>query len=463
MSGKRSAEKGTEIEVTIDSLAYGGRGIGRLDGMAVFVGGTMPGDRVRALVVKRKSSYAETVLVEVIEPSPRRLQPPCPLFGECGGCTWQHIPYEDQLAAKRQIVRESIEHIGGLEGVEVRDIVASPQPFHYRNKMEFSFGTDDSGRAQVGFHRSGRWQDVLDVQRCWLHPDPFDQVLGEIRRWAHERGVGVYDSRTHQGFLRHLVIRGSAATKGLVVVLMTGESRDPGVATLCEGLRAACPELQGFVWGLNTGLSDVARVERQLWTWGDTVLADRIGGLEFRVSPESFFQTNTLGAERLYETARETLELDGRQRLFDAYCGTGTIGLFCASRCREVWGIEIVKEAVWDARENASRNGIENARFLAGDIKQALPTLLTAFSGDFDRVVVDPPRAGMEKKALAQLLALRAPVLAYVSCNPTTMGRDLQVIHEAGYDVEYLVPVDMFPQTYHIEAVARCRLAGSAR
>jgi len=458
VSSKRPAEKGTAIEVRIDSLAYGGRGVGRLDGMAVFVNGTMPGETVRAQVTKRKSAYAEATLLEVIEPSSRRQDPPCPLFGECGGCTWQHIAYEDQLAAKERIVRESVERIGGLENVEVRPIVPSPRPYHYRNKMEFSFGTADDGRPVVGFHRPGRWQDILEVPRCWLHPPEFDRVLDQVTRWAAEKNLRAYDGRTHLGFLRHLVIRGSKATGGIVVVLLSGESADPGVEALCDRLCAACPHLQGFVWGLNTGLSDVARMERPLWNWGNSVLIDRIGALEFRVSPESFFQTNTLGAELLYETARKALDLDGRRRLLDAYCGTGTIGLYCAADCGEVWGIEIVREAVWDARENAARNGITNARFLAGDIKRALPTLLQSFNGRFDRVVVDPPRAGMEKKALAQLLALQAPALAYVSCNPTTLGRDLQVIRESGYDVDYLVPVDMFPQTYHIEAVARCRL-----
>lgn len=462
MNETRQAGKGTEIEVRIESLSYGGRGVGRLDGMAVFVPGTMPGDRVRAVVTKRKPAYAETRLIEVVDPSPQRQSPPCPVFGQCGGCTWQHIPYEAQLEAKRSIVRDSVERLGGLENVEIRPVVPSPRPFHYRNKMEFSFGSDEEGRAIVGFHRPGRWQDILEIRRCWLHPEEFDRVLETVSGWARERGIRSYDPRAREGYLRHLVIRGSEATGGLVVVLLTGEATDPGIEALREALQAACPHLQGFVWGLNQGLSDVARMDRPLGAWGESVLTERIGDLEFRVSPESFFQTNTLGAEQLYETARNALDLDGGQRLLDAYCGTGTIGLFCASRCREVWGIEIVKEAVWDARENAARNGIGNARFLAGDLKRTLPILLQSVNGHFARVIVDPPRAGMEKKALGQLVALRAPQLVYVSCNPTTLGRDLQVIRETGYEVEYLVPVDMFPQTYHIEVVARCRLSGAS-
>ncbi len=454
----RPAEKGESIEVRIDSLAYGGRGVGRLNGLTVFVDRTVPGERVRARVVKRKKSYAESELIEILEPSPRRQNPPCPVFGECGGCTWQHLSYADQLEAKRRIVRESIEHIGGLQDVEVREIVPSPRPFHYRNKMEFSFGTDEEGVVILGFHRPGRWQEILEVRQCWLHPEDFDAVLRETTAWARELGLTAHDPRTHQGYLRHLVIRGSEATRGIVALLLTGEARDPGVSALRERLKSACPHLQGFVWGVNEGLSDVARIERTLHTWGNPNLVDRIGDLEFQISPESFFQTNSLGAKMLYDAALEALQLDGTQTLLDAYCGTGTVGLYCARQCREVWGIEIVREAVWDARANAERNGIGNAWFLAGDIKRTLPTLLDAVPGRFSRVVVDPPRAGMEKKALAQLLGLQAPILVYVSCNPTTLGRDLQAIHEAGYRIESVVPVDMFPQTYHIEAVARCRL-----
>lgn len=458
MSAERLAEKGSRIELDIEKLSYGGRGIGRLEGLTVFVDQVSPGERVAARVFRRKKNHAEARLLEVLRPSPRRRNPPCPLFGQCGGCTWQHIAYEEQLAAKQEIVRESIEHIGGLRDIPIRPIVPSPRPWHYRNKMEFTFGSDERGNLCCGFHEPERWQNVLDVRRCWLHPEAFNEVLEQTRAWAVRHHLDAHDPRSHSGYLRHLVIRGSEADGGILALLLTGNSEDRGITDLHDVLRRSCPSLAGFLWGVNSSLSDVARPDKILRTWGETALTDRIGNLEFRISSTSFFQTNTLGAGRLYEVARQALELDGTQTLLDAYCGTGTVGIFCADACREVWGLELLKEAVWDARENAARNSIANARFLAGDIKVTLPLLLGGPIGRVDRLVVDPPRGGMEKKALAHLLALRAPILVYISCNPTTLGRDLQVITESGYAVECITPVDMFPQTYHIEAVAQCRL-----
>jgi len=496
MSSNRPAEKSSTIELLIDSLAYGGRGVGRVGngggkgasgggsgggtgakgagsggGLTVFVDGAVaPGETVRAVVRKRKSNFAEAQLLEIVRPSSARVEPPCPLFGTCGGCSWQHLALETQLDAKQRIVRESLEHVGGLKNVEVRPIVPSPESFRYRNKMDFTFGRGENGQAVIGFHEPGDWMRVLEVPRCWLHPEAFDLILGAATAWARERNLEPYDPKEHSGFLRHLVLRHSQASGGVVAMLLTAKAEIPGAKTpkagfdtLVETLRAACPALQGVVWGLNPGLADIARNERTLATWGDPILVERLGALEFRISPTSFFQTNTRAAERLYEVAREALELDGRQRLLDAYCGTGTIGLFCAARCQEVWGIEIVREAVWDARENAARNGIGHAKFLVGDLKRALPLLSQSNrgAGAFDRLVVDPPRAGMEKKALRLLLDLRAPILVYVSCNPATLGRDLQSIAEGGYEVEWVTPVDMFPQTFHVESVARCRLAQS--
>ncbi len=458
MAAQKSFNKGDLIEIHVDSLAYGGRGVGRRDGLAVFVQGAAPGDTARARVTRRKKDFAEAVLEELITPGPGRAEPPCPLFGECGGCSWQHLAYETQAAAKRSIVRDAIERIGGVAGVEVRETAAAPRPLRYRNKMEFAFGRAASGEVILGFHRPGSWSEILEVPRCYLHPEPFDRLLAAATAWARETGATPHDLRTHTGDLRHFILRTSEASGGVVAVLITFSDRTRQVDALERALREACPSLQGFVWGVNTGVSDVARIEREMGVWGDPVLVDRIGGLSFRVSPQSFFQTNTLGAARLYQLAKEALALDGNQKLLDAYCGAGTIGLFCADACREVWGIEIVREAVWDARDNARRNRIDNARFISGDLKQVLPLACQAGPGEFDRVVMDPPRSGMEKKALRQLLELRAPIAVYVSCNPATLSRDIQSAVEAGYRVDSITPVDMFPQTYHIEAVARLSL-----
>lgn len=455
----RVAARGTDIELTVDRLTFGGRAIGRMEGLAVFVDGALPGERVRARVLKRKSSFAETRAVEILQPSPHRIPAKCSLFGHCGGCAWQSLPYEEQAIAKENIVRETLEHLAGIRDIPVRPIVAAPSPFQYRNKVEFTFGTDENRVAVAGFHRTERWDQILDVDPCWIAPLPMSTLLRVVVDAARESAITTYNAHIHKGFLRHLIVRHSVHSDKFIAVLLTNERGNAEwVASLWEKMRAVVPQLQGFVWGINDSWSDVARAQEVLNTWGDPVLIERLGPLEFRISPTSFFQTNSLAAAKLYDCVEDALDLTGEQTLLDAYCGTGTIGIRMAPRAKTVWGIEIITEAVWDARENCARNNISNARFLAGDVKKTLP-LVIGEAGGFDRVVVDPPRGGMERKALDQLLAINAPIFVYVSCNPATMGRDLEQIAASGYTFDYVQPVDLFPQTWHIECVVRCRKA----
>lgn len=420
-----------------------------------------PGDRARVRVLKSKSNHGEAQLLEILQPAPERVQPPCPLFTTCGGCSWQHLPIETQLAWKERIVRDSLRPLPGGIDIPVRPIVASPDTWRYRNKMEFTFSRGGDGGLLAGFHTPGNWWRILDVKECHLAPESVEKILRAAVSEGERQCASAWDGRLHMGTLRHLVVRHSVLEDACIAMILTGD-RELDFPAFADALMAAEPRLKGIAWGLNDGRSDVARASEILGTRGEVAFDEQLGPWRFRISLASFFQTNTRGAEKLYEVAREALSLTGNETLLDAYCGTGTIGIFCSDKLKALHGIEIIQEAIWDARSNAAANGITNATFLAGDMRLTLPVLMNAIEGRIDRLVVDPPRGGMDKKALEKLLDLRAPVVAYVSCNPTTMARDLEAALAAGYRIEYVTPVDMFPHTYHVECVARLVLEGAA-
>lgn len=446
------------IEITIDRLAHGGAGVGRVGGMAVFVPGAAPGDHLRARVTRRKAQHAEAQIEAILRPSPRRQPSPCPLFGDCGGCKWLHLPYATQVEAKRQIVAETFDHLGKVPHGPLAPIIPSPDEFRYRNKMDLTFGRDGAGRTVLGFHRAEQFDEIIDVPVCLLHPESFDRLVEAFRAWARREGLAPYDPKTHRGFLRSVILREGRRTGETLAVLITAEGDLPHRERLVEALRAACPGLVGFLWGINTGVADVARVERLAWLWGTDVLHERLGDQTFAVSALSFFQTNTPATELLYRTAAEALDLTGDEVLLDAFCGTGTIGIFCAPRCRHVYGVELQLQAVADARRNAAANGLDNCTFLAGDIRETLALVRHVAGQRINRIVVDPPRGGMHHRALEQLIDLRAPVFVYVSCNPATLARDLQALHAAGYAIDRAVPLDLFPHTFHVEVVVKLRL-----
>lgn len=445
------------LEVTFDSLAYGGGAVGRHQGFVLFTKYAAPGERARVRVTKSKKTWGEADLVEVVEPSPDRIDPVCPLFTTCGGCSFQHLTIEAQRHWKRRIVMDALRPLPDHESIPVVETVASPDTWRYRNKMEFTFARTEDGTLVSGFHEPGNWRNILDVEKCWLAPEAAERVLRAAVEEGRRQGVSAWNPRIHEGTLRHLVVRWSVEEQALLAMLLTGDEKLDFPA-MADAMFQAEPSLKGLCWGLNDGKSDVARASRVLDQRGGDSFDERLGPFHFQVSLASFFQTNTRGAERLYEVTREALQLTGKERLLDAYCGTGTIGIFCSDQVAELYGIELVQEAIWDARSNAARNGIQNTTFLAGDMRLTLPILINSIEGRIDRLVVDPPRGGMDKKALAQLLDLRAPRVAYVSCNPTTMARDLDAALVAGYTIEKVTPVDMFPQTYHVECVAALSL-----
>jgi 23S rRNA (uracil1939-C5)-methyltransferase len=443
--------KGEEIELAVDSLAYGGNGVARLNGFVVFVRGGLPGDRVRARVTKTKRGFAEAVAEAVLVPSPERVAAPCRHFGVCGGCRFQDLAYDVQLAEKERQVRDALVRIGRFVDPPLESIVPAESQFGYRNKLEYSFTSGEHG-VDLGFHRAGRWDEVIGIEECLLTTDVGNGIRLAVRDWAREEGLEPYDQETGSGYLRHLVVREGRNTGQALVVLVTAPGERFEAGYLVDVLRRF-PEVRSIHWAINDTPAEQTNLPTRL-LWGEDAIEEELLGLRFRVRPSAFLQTNTAMAERLYELAREFAGLTGSENVYDLYCGTGTIGLALASSARSVWGLEISEEAVACAIENAELNGIENARFFAGNVGQTIEELREE-AGRPDVVVVDPPRAGLAGKALRRTGDLRAPRLVYVSCNPTTLASDLQVLRdEYGYELGRCRPVDMFPHTPHVESVS---------
>ncbi len=451
--------KGEEVEVRIDSLAYGGNGVGRLDGFVVFVRGGLPGDLVRARATKVKRGFAEAMRTELLEPGPSRVEAPCRHFGVCGGCRFQDLAYAAQLAAKETQVRDALARLGGFEQPPVEAIVPARSEYGYRNKLEYSFAGSADGLA-LGFHRAGRWDEVVDVEECLLTTDLGNAIRDAVRAWARDEGLEPYDQETQSGYLRHLVVREGRNTGQVLVLLVTAPGERFDADFLIETV-TRFPEVRSLHWAVNDRPAEVTNLPTRL-LWGDEWIEEELLGLRFRVRPNAFLQTNTEMAATLYTLACGAARLTGAETVFDLYCGTGTIGLALAASAGSVWGVEISEESVACAIENAEVNGIANARFFAGNVGQSLEELAEK-AGAPDVVVVDPPRAGLAGKALRRTGALGAPRLVYVSCNPTTLASDLAVLRdEFGYELVRCTPVDMFPHTPHIESVSELRRAAAS-
>jgi 23S rRNA (uracil1939-C5)-methyltransferase len=447
--------KGEELELHVDSLAYGGSGVSRHDGFVVFVRGGVPGDDVRARVTKVKRGFAEGVVTEVVRASSTRVDAPCPHFGVCGGCRFQDLAYDVQVAEKERQVRDALVRIGRFDDPPLEPIVPAASQYGYRNKLEYSF-TSTPGGVDLGFHRAGRWDEVIGIDVCLLTTDVGNAIRLAVRDWAREEGLEPYDQEAGTGYLRHLVVREGRNTGQALVVLVTapGERFEEGYVV--DVLRRL-PEVRSIHWAINDTPAEQTNLPTKL-LWGEEAIEEEILGLRFRVRPSAFLQTNTEMAERLYELAREYAALTGTENVYDLYCGTGTIGLALAGRAASVWGLEISEEAVACAIENAELNGIPNASFFAGNVGQTVEELREE-AGEPDVVIVDPPRAGLAGKALRRTGALGAARIVYVSCNPTTLASDLQVLRdEYGYQLERCRPVDMFPHTPHVESVSTLSL-----
>ena len=440
-----------ELELHVDSLAYGGNGVARLDGFVVFVRRGLPGDTVRARVTKVKRNHAEALAVEVLVPGHARVEAPCQHYPACGGCRFQDLAYEEQLAAKEAQVADSLRRLGQIAEPPLEPIVPAESIFHYRNKLEYSFTTTPSGPA-LGFHQAGRWDEVLEVDRCWLTTDLGNAIRAAVRDWAREERLTAYDQAAHTGFLRHLVVREGRNTGQALVVLVTAPGTLPEREHFVEVLRRF-PEVRSIQWAVNDTPAEVTNLPSQI-LWGEDAIEEELLGLRFRVRPNAFLQTNTAMAERLYALAIDYAGLTGSETVYDLYCGIGTIGLCMASRALTVWGVEVSEESVACALENAELNGIANAAFYAGEAASSVEEL-RGRAGDPNVVVVDPPRAGLSGKALRRIARMEPARIVYVSCNPTTLAANAKtLIADWGYRLERARPLDMFPHTPHVETVA---------
>src|SRR3954454_22539285 len=433
----------------VDALACGGAGVARADGYVVFVDGSVPGDRVRAHVYKAKRAYGHARAVEVLEPSPQRIEP----AADHPGAPWQVLPYERQLAAKAEQVDEALRRIGKLDGFELEPIVPAVQQWRYRNKLEYSFGSGPGGELVCGFHAPGRWDRIVPLEDCLLASEHGNAVREQVVGWARAHGLRADEGRSHSGELRNLVVREGRRT-GEVQVRLVAAPVDLPLDALAEGVQADSL----LVTTTDATGETTAEGETELVA-GTEFIDEELADLRFRISPLAFFQTNTEMAERLYGVAADLAELRGTERLYDLYCGSGTIALVLSARAAQVFGIELVPEAVADAIANARRNGIDNAQFFAGDVRLALRELVER-AGRPDIVVVDPPRAGLSKKAMRRLIEAAPKKVVYVSCNPTTLAPNAAQLTEAGYALRRVRPVDLFPQTPHIECVAMLERAG---
>jgi 23S rRNA (uracil1939-C5)-methyltransferase len=440
--------RGDRLELEVTGLAFGGAALAKVDGFVVFVENALPGDRVAATVYRRKRQYAEARAEAILRPSPARVAPRCEHVPICGGCRFQDLDYEEQIRHKERQVGECLAHLGGLTTV-VRPAIPAPERFHYRNKMEFSFGKDASGALTLGLHRRGFFDRSFDLGRCHIARPVASEIVAETRAWARAEGLEPYDTRRHTGLLRFLAVREGIRT-GQVMVNLVASAPHPSFAGFAERITARFPSVASVVLNLTRRKAQIAVGEEERVLAGRDRIEERLGDLVFEISSASFFQTNTEQGERLLETALEGLELRGGERVLDVYSGTGTFTLPIARRAGEAVGIESSESAVRDAQRNADRNRIENVRFVRAEAAEAL----REERGPSDAVLVDPPRAGLHPAVARRLIEIGAPRLVYVSCNPATLGRDLALFCESRYRLSWVRPVDMFPHTAHIECVA---------
>jgi 23S rRNA (uracil1939-C5)-methyltransferase len=466
------------VEVEIIDLGDKNQCFGRLeDGMSIFVQGPAAvGDVVQAEIFKIKKKFLVSRFRELLKPSPHRIKPVCPYFGLCGGCKWQHMDYPEQLRLKRKQVQDALEHIGGFEDIECNACIPAPELFGYRNKMDFSFTdlryltTEEIGIEPgehdkpldfaLGFHAPGCYAKAIDIDHCDLSTEEMNITLNTVRRFCleHKDELPIYSTRSHTGELRNLVVRHGGNTGEFMVNLVTSTHNPELMAKLSEKLQAALGDrLTTFVNNITSAKNTVAFGEKEFVLYGSGFITDRLGDYTYRISANSFFQTNTAQAEKLYMQILEIAQLKPDDIVYDLFCGTGSITLFASSHCRKVLGVELVESSVRDARENARRHDVENCKFIQLDLKDIkhIEEDMHEF-GHPDVVITDPPRAGMNPKAVKMLLKIAPPAIVYVSCNPASLARDGQMLCEEGeYRLVSCQPIDMFPQTNHVESVAR--------
>ena len=464
--GRKRKELPTIEGVEITGVAAEGKSIARVDDMVVFIPYGAPGDVVNIKLDKKKRSYAEAHIVEMVKPSERRVEPMCEHFGTCGGCKWQHIPYEDQLRYKREQVVDALTRIAKVEIPEVNPTLGSQQTQCYRNKLEYTFsckcwisfedlrsGREITDRNALGFHIPGAFDKVLDIKKCWLQDDLSNRIRLFIRQYALSRGYDFYDIKAQQGFMRTLMVR-IASTGEVMLIVVFARPEQEKIDDVMGAIAAEFPEITSLLYVVNQKMNDTIADQEVVTYRGRDYIIEEMEGLQFRIGPKSFYQTNSRQAYELYKVARRMADLKPDDLVYDLYTGTGTIANFVARQVRKVVGIEYVPEAIADAKLNSEVNGIDNTLFYAGDMKDVLTDEFIANHGRPDAMIIDPPRAGMHEDVVKVILNARPERIVYVSCNPATQARDLALM-DAYYKVEEVQPVDMFPHTHHVENVAK--------
>ncbi|MBU1342749.1 MAG: 23S rRNA (uracil(1939)-C(5))-methyltransferase RlmD [Proteobacteria bacterium] len=456
-----TVKKRKAYELEIIDLAFGGKGLAKPDGFPVFIDRVIPGDIVFAKIIKKKKSWAEGKLIKILKESSFRKQGKCQYCNYCGGCKWQSIGYDLQLEYKKKHVTDSLQHIGGLKDITVKDVIPSDNIYEYRNKMEFSCSIkrwllpleleNDEIKKDfgIGLHVPGTFDKVIDIKQCEIMPDLGNHILEDVRNFIKASGLLAYHLRTHEGFWRFLMLRHSVAFDTWMVNIVTTYKQMDVVADLAAVLTQKYPQIESVMNNITDAKSGVSAGKEEICLYGEDHIKEKLGKFMFKISANSFFQTNTRSCEKLYSTVSEYAALTGKEVVIDLYSGTGTIPVWLSDQAKMVYGIEIVKSAVADAKQNAMLNGIENCEFLEGDIKDVLPRLKQIP----DVMIIDPPRVGMHKEVVQQVLSICPEKIVYVSCNPATLARDLEMLYPK-YDIKEIQPIDMFPHTYHIESVA---------
>lgn len=458
------------IELRIDDIASEGNGIGRLNcEFVVFVPKTVPGDYVKARIKKTKKNYSEALLVELLEESPFRVKPECRYFGTCNGCKMQNIEYQKQLEIKTVIVKNAMERIGGFSDIEVPLALGSDSIYFYRNKLEYSFSgdrwlTEDDMKSEnadrsfaLGYHIPGFIEKILDINECHLQSEVSNNILNLTRDFFKSRNTSIYTTKTHSGFLRFLIIRQSAATGGVLVNLLTYEHDETLMKEYAGFVLRQIPQVTTFVNSITNRNAQVAYADDSYVMYGNGYIEEMLGKYRFKITPNSFFQTNTLQCRRLFDKVAEFGNFNNSESVLDLYCGTGAISLYISGLVGKVKGVELSNESIEMAKENAKLNSVTNCEFESMDVKDFLESMAVEGKGLYDSFVLDPPRSGIHPKAADYILQLEPKKVIYVSCNPGTQARDLKLL-SAKYDISKIQPVDMFPHTFHIENIVRLDL-----
>lgn len=464
--GRKRKELPVVENVEITGVAAEGKSVARVDDMVVFIPYGAPGDVVNIKLDKKKRSYAEAHIVDMVKPSPDRVTPACEHFGVCGGCKWQHIPYESQLRYKRDQVVDALTRIAKVEIPEVNPTLGSKETFCYRNKLEYTFsckcwitfedlrsGREIADRNALGFHIPGAFDKVLDIKKCWLQDDLSNRIRLFVRQYALAKGYEFYDIKAQQGLMRTLMVR-IASTGEVMLIVVFARPEQEKIDDLMDAIAAEFPEITSLLYVVNQKVNDTIADQEVITYRGRDYINEEMEGLQFRIGPKSFYQTNSLQAYELYKVARRMACLKPDDLVYDLYTGTGTIANFVARQVKKVVGIEYVPEAIADAKLNSEVNGIDNTIFFAGDMKDVLTDGFIAEHGRPDVMIIDPPRAGMHEDVVNVILNARPERIVYVSCNPATQARDLALM-DSLYRVEEVQPVDMFPHTHHVENVVR--------